>query len=71
MVVRLLPLPPPPITRLAPLLQLEAALRDDAVDEAEEVEEREEREEAQWVLQGRRDGWKQMRRKSSDDVAAE
>lgn len=61
-------LPPPPITMLAPLLQVEAALRDDAVEEAEEEEECGE---AQWALQGRRDGWKQMRRKSSADVAAE
>lgn len=62
----MLPLPPPGIM-LTPLLQVEVALREDAVEEAEE----EECGEAQWVLQGSRDGWKQMRCKSSADVAAE
>lgn len=66
--VRLMPPLPLPVTKLVPLLQVEAALREDAVEEAEEEDECGE---AQWVLQGRRDGWKQMRRKSSADVAAE
>lgn len=48
-----MPLPLPLTTMLAPLLQVEAALRDDVVEEAEEEEECGE---AQWVLHGRRDG---------------
>lgn len=65
MVVGLTPLLLPRI--LTPLLAVEAALREEAVEEAEE----EEWGEVQWALQGRRDGWKQNRRRSSAEVAAE